>query len=796
MIVIEQEGRVFARRAECVVLLLVCVPFLALARDPSLAKAPYLNPSLSVDERMEDLISRMTLVEKVAQLSTTSGFGMYDITPEREVVPSKKLVDLYANFPGCGLSSTFRADWYSGRNWRTGLTPDLLIKAHTALQKFAIEKTRLGIPLGLSAGQMLGSTSVPSGLACAGTFDVEAIVAATRMKIRENATVSRSYGIGHPTCDLALDPRWSRVEQTFGEDPFLSAEINYARCKAAKELGGGAGMAHFIMHGVSEGGRMSLPAHAGDNEIYNLHMRPFEYAVKGGCNNIMTCYNLVDGIPGILRGDLVNGFIRGKLGFEGTFVGDAGAIGGLTWQGFAKDLGEAAALVLKNGNDTCCWEAENYLKGLKLAMERKLITEEELNVSLRRVLRGKFKKGLFEHPYTDEAWTKERGRPEDVIGCRENRDVVLNLARKAMTLLENPKGVLPLDAAKIRRLAVIGPNADKPENQVGDYSAPQRPGQAVTPRMAFEAFGREHGIAVDYALGCKVRSMRKDGFAAALEIARQADAVVLCLGGSSVPDQALTQNEAGTAICKRIQKDTELDKDAGEGFDRATLRLGGVQNELLKEIKKLGKPVVTVLIMGRPLVLDEVVENSDAVLLAWYPGTEGGTAIAETVFGLNNPGGKLPISFPRSEGAIPCYYHALRDRGNYVDVEGSAKYPFGYGLSYTTFAISKPKLAGNRVSVTVTNTGKVRGDDVVQMYVRDVLFTVARPRYELKGFKRITFEPGETKTVAFELTAKELGFWNRDREYVVEPGSFKVWVTDSFRENLERKVPSVTYVQK
>ena len=766
------------------------------AREAQFESAPYMNPKLSVEERMEDLISKMTLVEKVAQLSTTAGFGMYDITPEREVVVNRKMADLYARFPGCGLGSTFRADWYSGRNWKTGLTPDLLVKAQNALQRYAVEKTRLGIPLALSAGQMLGSTTIPSGLACAASWDVAAIVEATKMRLGESATVSRVYGIGHPTCDLALDPRWSRVEQTFGEDPFLSAEINFARCQTAKAMGGGAHMAHFIMHGASEGGRMSSPAHAGDNEIYNLHMRPFEYAVKGGCNNIMTCYNLVDGIPGILRGDLVNGFIRGKLGFKGSFVGDAGAIGGLVWQGFARDLGEAAALVLKNGNDTCCWEAENYLKGLSLAFERKLVTEEDLNVSLRRVLSGKFAKGLFEHPYTDAEWTAAHGRPEDVLGCRANRDVVLNLARKAMTLLENPKGVLPLDPKKIRRLAVIGPNADKPENQIGDYTAPQKPGQTVTPRMAFEAMGRQHGFAVDYALGCKVRSLRKDGFAAAIEAAKKADAVVLCLGGSSVPDQALTQNEAGTAICQRIQKDSELDKDAGEGFDRATLRLGGVQNELLKEIRKLGKPVVTVLVMGRPIVLDEVVENSDAVLLAWYPGTEGGTAIAETVFGFNNPGGKLPISFPRSEGAIPCYYHALRDRGNYVDVEGSARYPFGYGLSYTTFAISKPKLAGNRVSVEITNTGKVKGDDVVQMYIRDMYFTVARPRYELKGFRRVTLEPGETKTVAFELTAKELGYWNRACEYVVEPGDFRVWVTDSFRENLDGHVKSVTYTVK
>lgn len=757
---------------------------------------PFRDSSLPVETRLEDLISRMTLPEKVAQLCTTSGFKMYEITPGGEVRPTKELEKLYAKFPGCGLSSVFRADWFSGRNWQTGLRPEMLIKAHNALQRFAVEQTRLGIPLALQCGQMLGQTTLPSGLACAATFDTGAIAEGTRVKVEEVRTVSRAYGIGHPTCDLALDPRWSRVEQTFGEDPFLSAEINFARCRKAREMGGTASLAHFIAHGCGEGGRMSMPVHAGMNELLNLHMRPFEYAIRGGATGIMTCYNLIDGVPGLLRGDLVNDFVRGKLGFQGSFTADAGAIGALVWQGFARDLGEAAALAVKNGNDRCCWEAENYLTGLTLALERGLVTEAQIDDSVRRVLMGKFRAGLFEHPYTDEEWTARHGRPEVVIGSREHRDVALTLARKAITLLENGKGVLPLDARKIRRLAVIGPNADKPANQVGDYTAPQREGQTVTPRMGFEALGRELGFDVVYARGCKVRSMRRDGFAEALAAARDADAVVLCLGGSSVPDRQLNQNEAGTALANGEEDDAkELDKDAGEGFDRATLRLGGIQNELLAEIAKLGKPVVTVLIMGRPLVLDEVLAQSDAVLLAWYPGCEGGTAIAETVFGLNNPGGKLPVSFPRSEGAIPCYYHALTPRGNYVDMPCSPRYPFGYGLSYTKFEISNPILIGNTVRVVVKNIGATAGDDVVQMYLRDVVATVARPRWELRGFQRVSLSPGEAKEVVFTLAAKELGYWNREAEYVVEPGVFLVAVSDRFDEEaFEKGVAVAKYV--
>ena len=768
----------------------VFAAFAAFGREASFETAPYMDASLSIDARLDDLVSRMTLEEKVAVLSTMKGFNAYEIRGG-EVYPSKELKERYAKFPGCGLFSFFRADWYSGRNWSNGLTPEKMIAAHNAVQRYAVENTRLGIPLEICGCQFLGETTVPSGLGCAAMFDREALAAGTAMRLRERRTYSRSWYIGHPTADLALDPRWSRVEQTFGEDPYLSAEYNFIRAKTTKQMDGRFDMAHFICHGIGEGGRMSLPAHVGDNEIFNIHMRPFEYGVKGGADCIMTCYNLIDGVPGLLRGDLVNGFVRGKLGYKGVFMADAGAIGALPWQGFATDLGEAAALAVKNGNDLCCWEADNYAKGLSSALDRGLVSMREIDVSVKRSLRGRFERGLFEHPYIDPVeWAAKYGRPEDVIGCRENRDVVLNMARKAMSLLENRNGTLPFDAKKIKRLAVIGPNADKPENQLGDYTAPQRPGQTITPRLGLEALGKKFGFDVVYARGCKIRSMKKDGFDEAIAAVKSADAVVVCLGGSSVPDQELTQNEAGTAVVKRIATDSELDKDAGEGFDRAHLRLGGVQLELLKAVKALGKPVVTILIMGRPLVLDEVAANSDAVLLAWYPGTEGGTAIAETVFGLNNPGGKLPVSFPRSEGAIPCYYHALRDRGNYVDCEGSAAYPFGYGLSYTTFEVSKPRIEGNIVTVDVVNTGKMRGDDVVQMYIHDVKFTVARPAWELRGFQRVTLEPGERNTVSFELTEKELGYWNSNVEYVVEPGDFKVAVWDRFTPSFgaERQV--------
>ena len=420
----------------------------------------------------------------------------------------------------------------------------------------------------------------------------------------------------------------------------------------------------------------------------------------------------------------------------------------------------------------------------------------EIDRSLRRVLSDRFARGLFERPYVDEKWTAEHGRPEEILGCFAHRAVACELARKAMTLLENPNGVLPLDPKKVGRIAVIGPNADKPSNQLGDYTAPQKPGQTTTPRMGFERLGEKCGFSVEYARGCKVRSGDRSGFADAIAVARKSDAVILCLGGASVPDSRIEVNAAGTTVVRKAESVSEQDKDAGEGSDRARLRLPGVQVELLKELRKLGKPVVTVLIMGRPLVLDEVRDNSDAVLLAWYPGTEGGTAIAETVFGLNNPAGRLPVSLPRFEGALPCSYLALRRRGNYTDMPCAPLYPFGYGLSYTTFVLSEPELNGNEVTVRVTNTGTRAGDDVVQLYLRDMKFSVARPLCELRGFRRISLRPGETKSVSFKLTEKELGYWDASQRYVVESGEFRVWVVDNTTADFKLPGKSVTYVLK
>ena len=747
-------------------------------------RAGYRDASLPTAARVEDLLGRMTIVEKVAQLSTARGYTAYEIRGDGEVVVSQELKDVYKSFPGCGLFAYFRADWYSGRNWENGLRPELLAKAHNAIQRYAVENTRLGIPLLFNGSvhglQVLGATVLPSGIAQAATWSPALVRRGAEVTVDEFSSFARAGHLAGPTQDIAVDPRWCRVEETFGEDPFLSSELTFAYCDGVRSAGSGrytAQARHFVGHAAGEGGHMNQSVHIGDADLFNWFMPPFVSAVRGGVSHIMTCYNIVDGIPGCLRGDLVNGFLRERLGWNGIVFSDAGAVGNLRWQGFAADIGEAAARVIKSGNDVCCWEKEVYFAGITNALDRGLLAMDDVDAAVRRVLADKFNRGLFEHPYVDELDAAPRR-----FRSAANRKVSLEMARAGITLLENRRGVLPLK--DVKRIAVIGPNADNALNQIGDYTAPQRPGDVVPVRAGMEALGRAMGFEVEYARGCGVRSMRRDGIGEAVEKAARSDAVVLVLGGSSVPNRPIAYTSGGTALvggamASAAKTDDELEKDSGEGFDRSSLDLGGVQLELLRSVKKTGKPVVAVLVTGRPVVLSEVAEIADAVLLAWYPGGEGGQAVAEAVVGQLNPGGRLPISFPRNVGQLPVFYNKSRPYEDYVDGPGTPLYAFGYGLSYTRFEVSKPTIAGNVVSVDVRNVGNRDGDDVVQMYIHDDVVTTARPFWELRGFRRVRLSPGESVKVEFPLTNAVLGYYNRRLERVVEPGTFRIVVTDA-----------------
>ncbi len=736
----------------------------------------------SIEKKIDELLSRMTLNEKIAQMLSMCGWTMY-VREGNQIRVSEELVKLYKTFPGAGLGSFNRADWYTGKNWENGLTPELTAKAHNMIQRYAVEETRLGIPL-LFGGSIhglfvLGGVVFPTGLGFASTWDRGLVRQAGADVVSELSSFCRAGFAAGPTQDLARDPRWSRVEETYGEDPWLSAELTAAYNHGILSAGKGfaPSIRHFTGHGEPEGGHNGAPAHTGKNELFNIHMRPFEAGVKSGALSTMSAYNLIDGIPCSIHGELINGVLRDRWNYRGYITADAFAITMLVETGFAKDLGEAAALAVKNGTDVCCWEGENFLKGIQDALTRGLLTEADLDVHVRRMLRLKFESGVFEHPYVED-----ESAPVRILGCPAHRETALHLARESLILLSNPRGLLPLKQPG--KIAVVGPNADNIGNQLGDYTSPQKREAVITVRKGFEMLANQLHFKVGYASGCKVRSMDVSGFAEAEKTVREADAAVVVLGGSSTPDMETEFMETGAALAQRCREDSNQDKDSGEGYDRAKLRLGGVQLELLKRLLSTGKPVITVLIMGRPLVLDEVLEYSDAVICAWYPGMMGGLAVAEAVLGLYNPGGKLPVSIPRSEGQLPVYYNALQKRKNYVDTPGEPLLRFGFGLSYTNFQYSEMTLEKtvcradepNRATVKVTNAGTTAGDEVVQMYVTDVQFSVARPELELRGFERIHLLPGESRVVEFPITESELGFYGADLEYRVEPGLFRIHV--------------------
>lgn len=748
----------------------------------------YRNASLPVETRVRDLLDRMSVEEKIGQLCKLDGFRSYERKGEgielNETFRSK-----FAEIQIGSMYGLLRADWWTGKSWKTGLPPHLMAEGVNTMQRYVIEHSRWGIPLLLAEeaphGLMaLGCTVFPTGLGMGATWNPELMRRAAAVISAEGASagVHTVYG---PILDIPRDPRWSRAEEDFSEDPVLTSQLGVGYVEG---LQGGhfpargklfATLKHIGAHGDPEGGHNAAPSHVGPIEFRNLQFKPFEACVKAGARSLMCAYNTIDGVPCAGNRALLTGILREELGFDGFIVSDRGAIPNLKHHRFASDEAEASARALKAGVDTDEGCIDFHSKGLREALTRGLITVEDLDRAVGRVLSLKFRLGLFEDPYF------KIGQCVDVVGCTEHRQVALEMARQSLTLLSNKDKALPLEGA--RKIAVIGPNANTPMNQLGDYTAPQRREDIQTVLDGVKEQAAKRGVTVSYAKGCKVRSMRRDLFDEALRTASDADVVVLVLGGSSAADSESGFLENGAARTKEVTEDSEFDKESGEGYDRARLRLAGLQLELLRELRKLGKRVISVLIMGRPLIVSDVVEQSDAVLLAWYPGMEGGRAIAEAIFGEINPAGRLPVSIPKDEAQLPVFYNTPTPRRDYIDLSGTPAFSFGYGLSYTRFEYSKPTVDqgeisadGNViVSTTITNTGGRDGDEVAQLYLTAMASSVARPQLELKAFSRIHLKAGESKTVTFTLGAEELGCFNQAVQFVVEPGLYKVSIGGS-----------------
>lgn len=750
---------------------------------------PYKNPNLPVEERVNDLLSRMTLEEKVGQLLCPLGWGMYRIEG-REVVPSEKFKKMVEERNIGMLWGVYRADPWTKKTLENGLNPELAAKAGNALQRYVMEHTRLGIPVFLAEeaphGHMaIGTTVFPTGLGMSSTWSVELmheVGAAVGKEIRLQGG-HISYG---PVLDLAREPRWSRVEETFGEDPVLSGDMGAAMVKG---LGGGdlskpystlATLKHFIAYGIPEGGQNGNPSFVGMRELHENFLPPFHKVIEAGALSVMTSYNSLDGIPSTANPYLLTEVLRDDWKFRGIVVSDLYSIEGIHGSHrVAPTVDDAATMALSAGVDvdlggdafaTLCW-----------SVKEGKIDVTVVDRAVKRVLRLKFEMGLFEHPYVRPSVAKKEVRSEEHVRLARR------VAQASVTLLKNERHTLPL--SRQVRVALVGPNADNRYNLLGDYTAPQEDGNVRTVLDGICA--KIPASQVECVKGCAIRDTLSADIPAAVEAARRADVVVAVVGGSSARDFKTSYKETGAAVAG---EGSVGDMECGEGFDRATLSLLGKQQELLDALKATGKPLVVVYVEGRPLDKNWSAMHADALLTAYYPGQEGGDAIADVLFGDYNPAGRLSVSVPRSVGQLPVYYNKKNPVGhNYVEEPVTPLYSFGYGLSYTRFAYDALQVQQEgdsyHVSFRVTNTGDRDGEEVPQLYVRDEYASVVQPVQQLKYFTRFFLRKGESRQVVFTLTPDDLSIVDAEMKRRVEPGEFTLRIGASSDDiRLEGKI--------
>lgn len=742
-------------------------------------KLPYKDATLPIEQRVVDLLGRMSVKEKIGQLRCTLAWNYYEIKGN-DVVPSESFKKDIAEGQIGMLWGTYRADPWTQKSLENGLNPELAAKAGNALQRYVVEHTRWGIPLFLAEeaphGHMaIGTTVFPTGLGMAATWDTALIERVGEVIAKEIRLQGGHISYG-PVLDLARDARWSRVEETMGEDPVLTAEIGAAQVRG---LGGGnlslpystlATLKHFIAYGTTEGGQNGNPTFLGQRELWENFLPTFKRVIDAGALSIMTSYNSLDGIPSTCNDYLLTDVLHNQWNFRGFVVSDLYSINGM-WHTHhvSNTLDEAGVMALKAGVDADLG-ALAY-ENLEKALNNGDITIDDIDRACGRILRMKFEMGLFENPYVDAKKAKKEVRSE------AHRQVALQAARASVTMLKNDNNTLPL--AKTAHVAVIGPNADNRYNQLGDYTSPQDDGNVKT---VLDGIRQKIGTAnVEYVKGCAVRDTTESDIKAAVKAAERADVVVVCVGGSSARDFKTSYKDTGAAVA---DASVVSDMDCGEGFDRATLSLLGDQQRLLECLKATGKPMIVVYIEGRPLDKTWAADNADALLTAYYPGQEGGTAIADVLFGDYNPAGRLPVSVPADIGQIPVYYNKKAPLvHDYVEMSALPLYSFGFGLSYTTFDYSDMKITetgnGWMVECNVTNTGNYDGEEVVQLYIHDEVASTVQPLKQLKHFARKMIRKGETERFCFMLTKDDLCIVDRNMNRVVEPGDFKIMIGSS-----------------
>jgi beta-glucosidase len=703
-----------------------------------------------VEQRVNALLAQMTLEEKLGQLQQLDGEGNGNFRPEHLELIRKGLLGSTLNVRGAQRTNQ--------------------------VQRVAMNESRLKIPVLFGFDVIHGYRTIfPIPLAEASSWDPALAERSAAVAAQEanNAGLRWTFA---PMVDIARDPRWGRITEGAGEDPFLGAAFARARVRGFQGSDYGAPdkilacAKHFAAYGAAEGGRDYNTTDLSENTLREIYLPPFKAAVDAGVGTLMSSFNAINGVPASANAFTLTKVLRNEWKFDGFVVSDYTSVRELINHGIAANEEEAAAAGLNAGVDMEMVSRSYNQFGPQLLKQNKLSTAT-IDEAVRRILRIKFRLGLFDRPYTDEA------REPTALLRSESIRLAREIAGRSMVLLKNDRETLPLNK-NAGSIAVIGPLADDRRAPLGWWAGDGKEENTVTPLAGIKAKVSAQ-TKVGYAKGCDVIGDSTAGFTEAVDLAKASDVAIVFVG--------------------------ELAEMVGEAASRATLDLPGRQMELVQAIHATGKPTVVVLVNGRPLSVGWIVNNVPAMLESWMGGTQSGNAIADVLFGDVNPGGKLPVTVPRTVGQVPIYYNHMntgrppeaqnRYTSKYYDLPWTPLFPFGYGLSYTTFKIGEPQLSAPRisangkltVSVEVENTGRRAGDEVVQLYIRDLVATMTRPVKELKGFQRVSLQPGEKRRVEFVLGPEHLGFWNREMRYVVEPGEFQVMVGANSVDVLEAK---------
>ena len=706
----------------------------------------------TIDQKVNALLKQMTLEEKIGQLNQYTGdnaaTGPITINPNKQAEIKQGLIGSMLNILGT---------------------------QHTRQYQELAMQSRLKIPLLFGQDVIHGyKTTFPLPLAEAASWDLNAMELSARIAAVE-ASASGIHWTFAPMVDVSRDPRWGRVMEGAGEDTYLGSKIAYARVKGFQGKLGDvnsvmACVKHFAAYGAAVGGRDYNSVDMSERMLWETYLPPFKSALDAGAATFMNSFNDLNGIPATGNKYLQRDILKGKWNFQGFVVSDWGSIGEMVSHGYSKDNKEAALQAITAGSDMDM-ESNAYRYHLAELVKEKKVSITLIDDAVKRILRKKFELGLFDDPF--KYCNPER--EQAALNNPEHRKAARDIAAKSIVLLKNENGILPL-SKETKTIAFIGPLVKERKQNMGFWSV-ELPEVDYDKHVISQWEGVQNKVGNSakllYAKGCEIEGDNKDGFAEAVAVANQADVVILSIG--------------------------ERRDMSGEAKSRSNLRLPGVQEELIKAIQATGKPIVVLINAGRPLIFNYTADTVPAILYTWWLGTEAGNAIADVLFGDYNPSGKLPMSFPREEGQIPIYYNhfntgrpaANETATNYVsaytDLKNSPKFPFGFGLSYTTFNYSDLKLSKNKikstetieVSMTITNSGKVAGEEVVQLYLRDKVGSVVRPIIELKDFQKIKLNAGETKTVKFTIDKQKLSFYNSDLKWITEPGDFDLMIGSS-----------------